>query len=163
MRTGHQNELAFLKEMVRQGDGESGHRLIARLHIVERQEQRSRRWLAWLCLAVLGLVWGAGLATGDPRLLLEQAEHPISQVVFWIGGAALFGLVLVLGCWLRCRKLLRDWARDAQRFVAGWLSLVSDTKRPECTRRRRAWPPLGWGGAGNRSRCGAKNQRMSRS
>jgi hypothetical protein len=163
MRTGHQNELAFLKEMVRQGDGESGHHLIARITLVERQEQRSRRWLAWLGFGLLTMVWGTALATGDPRLLLRQPEHPVSQVVYWVGGTALFGLVLVLGCWLRCRKLLRDWVREAQRFVAGWLSLVSDTKRPEVRNRRRSLRPVEGDGARNRSSCGADDQRMSRS
>jgi hypothetical protein len=163
MPTGHQSELAFLKEMVRRGDGEPGHRLIARITSVERQEQRSRRWLAWLGVGTLALIWGTGWATGDSRLLLRQPEHPVSQVVYWVGGTALFVLVMVLGFWLRCRKLLRDWVREAQRFVAGWLSLVSDVKRPEVRSRRRSLRPVEGDGARNRSSCGTDDQRMSRS
>jgi hypothetical protein len=165
MRSSH-HELSVLKEIARQSDGESPRRLIARIDQVNREEWRSRRWVVGLGLGVVCLSGGVGLATGDWRWLLDEAEHPVAQLVFWVGGAGLFGLVLVLGCWLRCRSRLRGLAREARRYLAGWLTLVygdAPAAGPvRCVRRDGIWcrPPIV--GAVGRRGCETVSTRGSR-
>jgi hypothetical protein len=116
-------EIALLKEMIRCGQGESGHRLMERIVGVERQERRSRRWTFVIGLGLLTLVGVVGVGTQGWAWVLRQSEHPVAQVVLWVGGTALFGLVVVVGCWLWHRRVLGRLAREAQRYTMGWLAL----------------------------------------
>jgi hypothetical protein len=120
MRIG-QSQLMYLKEMVRHGNGESSRHLVARISDVQQQERRSRVCLFGISggllvlLGVLALFARTGAQPPDP------VPHLMTQALLWLAGAALFGVAVILACWLRHRSTLRKLVHEARRYLAGWM------------------------------------------
>jgi hypothetical protein len=117
-----QAQVSFLKDMILQSDREESRRLFHRIHQAEQHELASRRWTIVIA-AGIAIWWTVvALATQGWSWVWRQSEHPVAVVLLWMGGIALFSLLLVCGCWLWHRTTLRRIVGDTQRFLAGWLA-----------------------------------------
>jgi hypothetical protein len=128
-----QRQLSFLKDLILQSDREESRRLMRRICQAEQQEKSSRWWTIWIASGIGGLLATVGLTTQGWGWVLRQSEHPLAVAVLWVGGVAVFGLLLVGGCWLWHRSALKGLVGDTQRFLAGWLAsrdhMVCSTSR----------------------------------
>jgi hypothetical protein len=136
-----QAQLNFLKDLVLQSNPEESRRLLRRIHQAERQELISRRWTILIASGIASWWTAVALVTQGWSWVWRQAEHPVAVLLLWMGGMALFSLLLVGGCWLWHRTTLRRIVDETHRFLAGWLmsrtQLVPPADPDRSTRNRR--------------------------
>jgi hypothetical protein len=117
----HQAQLNFLKDLVLQSNPEESRRLLRRLHQAERQELLSRRWTILIALGIASWWIAVLLVTPGGAGVWRPSDHPVAVLLSWMGGMALFGLLLVGSCWLWHRASLRRIIQETHRYLAGWL------------------------------------------
>jgi hypothetical protein len=117
----HQAQLSFLKDLVLQSNPEESRRLLRRIHQAERQERVSRRWTIVLASGIASWWTAVALVTQGWSWVWQHSEHPVAVMLWWMGGIAGFGLLLVGGCWFWHRTALRRVIDETHRFLAGWL------------------------------------------
>jgi hypothetical protein len=72
--------------------------------------------------------------------VLRQSTHPLAQAILWASGAAVFSMLVVLGCWYWHRSALRGLMLQAQRYVAGWLAVRAEAPATHGRHGRRIRP-----------------------
>lgn len=117
-----QAQLSFLKSLVLQNDEEASHRLWHRIQQAEQQERTSRRWTIIIASGIASWWTAVALVTQGWSWVWQQSQHPVAVGLLWIGGIAIFTLLLVGGCWLWHRTNLRRIVEDTHRFLSGWLA-----------------------------------------